>query len=177
MKSKKERSVGSLERSEKPTFTSREIVRDVNFLLPSKRVEGQKLINDFLDSEKVYCNILGCLKWEYNVKLARLANQNKFEMTRKEVDEIFLRIPELLKFHNKFFQDLKRGSNIGRMFVRLFKFFEGYAEYMKDCQQTVNKMRKYVRDPNLIRYMDSISANSTRPNDDMVNLMLAPLDR
>merc|ERR1719320_745999 len=177
MKSKKERSVGSLERSEKPTFTSREIVRDVNFLLPSKRVEGQKLINNFLDREMIYCNILNCLKYEYYVKLARFANHNKFEMSRKEVEEIFLRIPDLWKFHDKFFQDLRRGSNIGRMFVRLFKFFEGYAEYMKDCQQTVNKFRNYIRDDELFRHLSIISAESTRQGEDMVNLMLAPLDR
>jgi len=177
MKSKKERQAGSSDRPEKDTFTKRETVQDVNFLLPIRRSEGTQLINDFLDSEKVYCSILNCLNREYNVKLASYASQNKFEMSRKEVEEIFLRVPDLLKFHNKFFLDLKRGGNIGRMFVRLFKFFEGYAEYMKDCQQTVNKMRKYVRDHHLARYMELISVSSSRPNDDMVNLLLTPLSR
>jgi len=177
MESKEERRTGSSERPETTTFNSRFTVWDVNYLLPSKRVEGLQLIKKLLDSEKVYCSILNCLKEEYNVKLVRCANLNKFEMTRKEVDEIFLRIPQLLMFHNKFFEDLKRGFDIGQMFVQRFKFFEGYAEYMKNCQQTVNKMRKYVRDPNLTRYMDSISAISAWPNDDMVNLILIPLKR
>jgi len=176
MKSNKERSTGKSDRPEKSSFTTRDTVQDVNFLLPSKRAVGQKLINNFLDREMVYCNILNCLKWEYYVKLARFANQNKFEMSKKEVDEMFLRIPDLLKFHKKFFQDLKRGSNIGRMFVRLFKFFEGYAEYMKDCQQTVNKMRKYIRDTQLFSHMALIRHNSAQ-DDDMITLILTPLER
>merc|ERR1719233_315694 len=90
---------------------------------------------------------------------------------------MFFRIPDLLKFHNGFFLDLKRGSNIGRIFVKLFKFFEGYAEYMKDCQLTVNKMRKYMQDAKLHECIISISMSSTRKNDDMVDLLLYPLER
>jgi len=146
-------------------------------LIPSKQQEGEKLINEFLDCEKAYCEILECLQKEYHVQLAKQADRNKFQMSRKEIDEIFLRIPELLKFHTGFFLDLKRGSHIGRMFVQLFKFFEGYAEYMKDCQQTVNKMRKHIRDTALYSSLLNIGERSRRQNDDMVDLLLTPLER
>jgi len=166
------------ERPEKSaSLSSRSQNRDVTFLLPSKQAAGIALINSFLDAEKTYCNILQCLEKEYHSKLARYAYLNKFQMSRKEVEEIFLRIPDLLKFHSGFFLDLKRGSNIGRIFVQLFKFFEGYAEYMKDCQQTVNKMRKYIQDTRLQTCMLKIGEDSTRRNDDMVDLLLYPLDR
>jgi len=166
------------ERPEKPaSFSSRSQNLDVTFLLPSKQAAGTALIKSFLDAEKTYCNILQCLEKEYHSKLARYAYLNKFQMSRKEVEEIFLRIPDLLKFHNGFLLDLKRGSNIGRIFVQLFKFFEGYSEYMKDCQQTVNKMRKYIQDPRLQACMLKIGEDSTRRSDDMVDLLLYPLDR
>jgi len=169
------------ERPEKPSsFSNRSQIQDVTFLLPSKQPAGTALINSFLDAEKTYCNILQCLEKEYHSELARYAYQNKFQMSRKEVEEIFTRIPELLKFHNGFFLDLKRGSNIGRIFVQQFKFFEGYAEYMKDCQQTVNKMRKYIQDSRLQTCIQKISKESVRRmwrNDDMVDLLLYPLDR
>jgi len=166
------------ERPEKSaSLSSRSQNRDVTFLLPSKQAAGIALINSFLDAEKTYCNILQCLEKEYHSKLARYAYLNRFQMSRKEVEEIFLRIPDLLKFHSGFFLDLKRGSNIGRIFVQLFKFFEGYAEYMKDCQQTVNKMRKYIQDHRLQTCMLKICEDSERRNDDMVDLLLYPLDR
>jgi len=165
------------ERPEKPASLPSRSQNDVTFLLPSKQTAGAQLINQFLDAEKTYCNILQCLEKEYHSKLARYAYLNRFQMSRKEVEEIFLRIPDLLKFHSGFFLDLKRGSNIGRIFVQLFKFFEGYAEYMKDCQQTVNKMRKYIQDTRLQTCMLKIGEDSTRRNDDMVDLLLYPLDR
>jgi len=165
--------------SERPerSFAGRKLVQDVGYLVPRKQVAGQNLINDFLDREKQYCIILECLQKEYYQSLARYADQGKFDMTRKEIDAIFIRIPELLKFHKGFFLDLKRGSNIGRMFVRLFKFFEGYSEYMKDCQKTVNKMRSHVRDARLIFCLTLLSKRSIRQNEDMIDLLLYPLER
>jgi len=166
------------DRPEKSTsFSGRNKVQDVTFLLPSKQVEGTKVINEFLDHEKAYCNILECLQKEYYSQLVRYAEQGKFHMSKKEVEEIFIRIPDLLKFHKGFLLDLGRGSNIGRMFVKLFKFFEGYADYMKDCQQTVNKMRKYIQDTRLYSCLVIIGEQSARPNDDMVDLILTPLNR
>jgi len=159
------------------SFSSRKQVQDVGFLVPAKQPEGEKLINDFLDTENAYCSILQCLTIEYYDVLARCANRGRFDMSKKELDEIFARIPGLLKFHNDFFLDIKRGSHIGRMFVRLFKFFEGYAGYMKDCQKAVYKMRKFIRDTRLQGCLVHISKKSIRPNEDMVDLLLTPLER
>jgi len=177
-KESREEPIKNRERPEKPTsFSARKQSQDVCYLMPSKQTEGEKLINEFLDCEKAYCQILECLEKEYHVQLSRLAIRNKFQISRREIDEMFCRIPELLKFHNGFFLDLKRGSSIGKMFVQLFKFFEGYAEYMKDCQLTVNKMRKYIRDSALCTTIALISEHSKLKNDDMVDLLLTPLER
>merc|ERR1719420_1497766 len=73
--------------------------------------------------------------------------------------------------------DLNRGANIGKLFVKLFSFFKGYVEYMKDCTQTIEKMREYTRDKNLHKQLTKIRASSIRPKDDMVDLLLVPLDR
>jgi len=169
----------SRDRPEKPSpsFSGGKKFQDLTFLIPSRLPEATKGIKEFLDHENAYCNILECLQKEYYVQLRRSADQGKFQMSRKEVEEIFLRIPDLLKFHKAFVVDLKRGSNIGQMFVQLFRFFEGYAEYMKDCQQTVNKMRKYIQDARLYTCLVKIGERSTRPNDDMVDLILTPLNR
>jgi len=169
---------GKFDRPEKPTsFSGRKQVHDVGYLEPAKQPEGEKLINDFLDSESSYCAILQCLKKDYYDGLARYANRGRFDMSRREVDEIFVRIPDLLKFHKDFFLDLKRGSHIGRMFVRLFKFFEGYADYMTNCQKSVNKMRKHIRDPRLHGCLLQISCKAIRQNEDMMDLLLTPLER
>jgi len=169
--------IGKSDRPEKPTsFSGRKQVQDVGYLQPAKQPEGVKLINDFLDSENAYCGILQSLKTDYYDVLARYANRGRFDMSRREVDEIFVRIPDLLKFHQDFFSDIKRGSHIGRMFVRLFKFFEGYAGYMTDCQKSVHKMRKYIRDPRLHGCLLQISGKS-RQNEEMMDLLLTPLER
>merc|ERR1719204_3065974 len=87
---------GTYERPE-ITFAERKIVQDVGYLVPRKQAEGENLINEFLDKEKQYCTILECLHSEYYISLVRYADQGKFEMTRKEIDQIFVRIPDLLK--------------------------------------------------------------------------------
>jgi len=167
-----------LERPEKATtFSSRTNYPNISFLEVNLQPAGKKVIDQFLDKEKTYCQILSCLTREYYVHLIRYANEAQFKMSTMEIKAIFMRIPELLNFHSRFLMDLKRGSNIGRMFVKFFKFFEGYAEYMKDCQQTVNKFRKYIRDERLDTCVVKISEQSSRPNDDLVDLLLRPLDR
>jgi len=98
-------------------------------------------------------------------------------MTRKEVDEIFIQIPTLIYFHKGFLLDLQRGSNIGKLFVRHFKVFEGYAQYMQNCQQTVLNMRKYIRDSRLHICLALISEQSKRKGHDLIDLLLTPLDR
>jgi len=179
-KSKKERVIwsnGSSERAEKSTGPANAPFWDLSLLLPSKRAAGHRLINGFLDHEKIYISTLECLQKEYYEHIARFADHGKFQMSRKEVDEIFKRIPDMLRFHKGFFWDLQRGSNIGRMFVQQFKFFEGYAEYMKDIQRTLNKMQMYIRDNKLSICLALVSERSSRQNVDMIDLLLTPLER
>jgi len=106
-----------------------------------------------------------------------MAQDRRFQMTRTEVDEIFLGIPRLVKFHRTFYHDLSQGSNIGRMFVRLIDYFKGYTEYMKNCAKTIQKMRDYIEDKIFWTCLKEIRASSRRRKDDMIDLLLAPLDR
>jgi len=166
------------DRPEKVTTDAIKLKDDAMFfLLPNKRVAGLELLKDFLTTERNYCVILDCLKDDYHKTLAQLADQKRFLMTRKEVDEVFRRIPDLLRFHQTFYSDMKEGVNIGRKFVRLLHFFKGYAEYMKDCTLTIQKMRQYTRDKRLIKCLRQIKITSSRKKDDMVDLLLVPLDR
>merc|ERR550534_1294687 len=48
---------------------------------------------------------------------------------------------------------------------------------MKDCQQSVNKMRKYIRDSQLFSHLSLISQQSGIHHEDMITLILAPLER
>jgi len=157
-------------------FSRRMPYHDVSFLMPNMQAEGTKLINKFLDQEIAYCNILEVLKNDYHEKLANYADQEKIRMSRSEVEEIFQHIPDLLKFHWEFFFDIKRWSNIGRMFVR-FEFFANYAKYIKNCQQTLRKMRLHIQDVQLSECLALISNGSIMPNDGLVDLLLTPLDR
>jgi len=152
--------------------------RTLTFLLKENQAEGEKLFLDFLKNENNYCSILECLHSEYHDTLMRMAGQRKIEMTKKEVDEIFTPIPNLLKFHrNTFFAHLSQGADIAKTFLRFFKVFAGYVEYMKECTQTVKKMRLYSGDKKLWKLMQRIKRRSKRESDDMVDLLLAPLDR
>jgi len=166
------------DRPEVPTsFAVRNPAREVNFLFPSKRAKGQQLINKFLDSEKTYCAILECLNQDYYPELAKLSGNGQFQMTSREVEEIFRQIPELLKLHKEFFKSIKLGSSIGGVFLQFFKSFEGYASYLRDCQQTVNKMRRYIRDTQFFTCLTHLSATATWRKEDMVDLLLTPLER
>merc|ERR1719513_322286 len=46
-----------------------------------------------------------------------------------------------------------------------------------DCQKTVYKMRKFIRDPRLQGCLAQISERSTIPNKEMMDLLLTPLER
>jgi hypothetical protein len=166
------------ERPEKVTTEYKKRGDDaLSFLVPNKRSEGRELIKDLLNTEWNYCVVLWCLQNEYHSELVQQADQKKFSMTREEVDEIFRRTPELLRFHKAFYADVKKGGNIGRMFVRLLDFFKGYADYMKECTSTIRKMRDHTTDKRLWRSLKQIKLKSSRRQDDMVNLLLVPLDR
>jgi len=106
-----------------------------------------------------------------------MAGRNEFNMTARELKTIFYRIPTLYKFHENFYKKLNKGLNIGWMFVELFQFFNMYVEYMKDCISTVNTIRNYILDVNLHECLNKIRKSSDFPEEDMIDLLLIPLDR
>jgi len=170
-------SPSNAERPEKSIAPQAKKSNVLGFLLPHKQEGGRKLIKEFLTNEWNYCIVLECLKNEYHAELAKMAGERKLRMARTEVDNMFRHIPKLLKFHRTFYRDLSQGSSIGRMFVRLFDFFKGYGEYMKDCAATIKKMREYTRDMRLHNTLKEIKSRSRRTKDDMTDLLLVPLDR
>jgi len=149
----------------------------VLLLRTEKQEEGRKLLRQFFKGEFFYCTILECLQKEYYEDLSLMAGGNEFNMTSDEVEQIFRHIPTLCKFHKLFYNDIYKGSNIGWMFVRHFNFFSMYVEYMKDCTFTVNKIREYILNDSLHRVLSNIRKRSKRRKDDMVDLLLVPLDR
>jgi len=150
----------------------------MSFLLEEKKGPGGKLFLDFLENELNYCRVLECLCNEYSPALRQMANEGKFAMTQEEVDEIFNRVPDLLDFHKKnFYSNLIKGTDISKTFLRYFKTFGDYVEYMKECTATIKTMRQYTGDKKLHKVLEQIKRKSTRPNDDMIDLLLVPLDR
>jgi len=151
--------------------------RSLSCLKPEKQVVGDVLFKEFLRTELDYCKLLECLWNDYYPKLSQHAVQGKIDMTRNEVELLFEHVPTLLKFHRSFYIDLNKGSDIGRHFVRLFEFFKGYIDYMKNCSSTVDKMRRYTRDKRLFKCLEQAREASICKNWDMTDLMLFPLDR
>jgi len=153
------------------------ITSTIRFLLSDKQEEGKTLLQQFLKAEFFYCTILECLKKEYYNELAKIAGGTEFNMTSKEVHEIFRCIPTLFKFHKRFYSDLNNGSNIGWMFIRLHNYFKLYVEYMKDCRLAVNTIRGHILDDSLHKVLSKIRKTSKRRKDDMMDLLIVPLDR
>jgi len=149
----------------------------VELLRTEKQEEGKKLLRKFFKGEFFYCTILECLQKEYYEDLSLIAGGNEFNMTSMEVEQIFRCIPTLYKFHKLFYNDLFKGSNIGWMFVRHCNFLNMYIQYLEDCTFTVNKMREYILDDSLQKVLSNIRKSSKRRKDDMVDLLLVPLDR
>jgi len=150
----------------------------LTFLQKERRVEGKRLILDFLKTEYNYVKVLECLKDDYHRDLSKLSEIGKVILTKTELNQIFNRIPELLNFHKAFFQNVSnQQNNIGQIFVRVFNHFRGYIEYTKDCTAMIITMRKHIHDKKLQRVLDEIREKSRRINDEMVDLLLAPLDR
>jgi len=166
-----------LEQSDGSEFFSTCNAMDLSFLRTSKQRNGQQLVADFLKSEEVYCSILETLMRNYYPLLARFASQRKLQISRNEVDEIFHRIPALVRFHKGFLLDLKRGFSISRLFLRMFNFFEGYTAYIRECDQMVGKMREHIGDTRLYFCLLLVRQHSALPNKDMMDLLLTPLER
>jgi len=148
------------------------------FLLDGKKIEGQQLLRKFLESEVNYYNVLECLHLEYYVPLVEMASENKFKMTDNEVEEIYSSLPGLLSFHkNTFYTNLNNGMDIAKTFLRNFKNFETYLKYMERCSSAVDKMREYVTDKKLHKCLSAIKSKSKCPEDEMIDLILEPLNR
>jgi len=151
---------------------------DPTFLLQEKRRVGGRLIEEFFRTEKNYLGVLTCLQEEYYKELCLLADSRKIVFTRAELKEIFYRVPDLLDFHRAFLKKLSKDKNrIAEVFVRVFSQFKQYVDYMKDCTKMVVKMRTHIHDKKLHRSLETIREKSKRKNDDMVDLLLVPLDR
>jgi len=150
-----------------------------SFLLPNKRVQGEILISSFLRTEKNYCNVIKCLIEEYYTCLCEMADKKKITMSRTELESIFQRLLYLGKFHQSFFNGIShREANFGKLFVWNFATFRDYyIEYTKDCNSTTKKMREYIHDKKLSKALDQIRVASRMPNDDMMDLLLLPMDR
>jgi len=150
----------------------------MSFLSESKRSSGQKLFKNFMKDEEEYCNVLKCLCDEYCKSLIQMSADRKFRMKYHEIEKIFERVQKLYNFHNyAFYNQLIRDTNVMKTFLRFFKVFGGYVEYMKECVSTVKKMRQYIWDKNLHSCLMEIKQKSKLPNHDMIDLLLSPLDR
>lgn len=149
----------------------------LSYLLPHRQAEGVALFKSFLAAEREYCTILECLQNEWYPELTVMADGWRFDMTRKEVNLIFERIPEMLRFHKVFYEDLNNGFSIGGMFVGLLNFFKSYADYLRGCLETTLTMRAHVHDKRLYSCMAKVKKQSSRKWDDLSDLLLVPLGR
>jgi len=154
-------------------------IKIFSILMPSKQAVGQQLISSFLVYEKEYCSILECLKDDYYPTISKKADQGKFQITRNGVDDIFRPVDRLLKLHRSFYSGLYLGSSIKKASFSISKssFFYVYTRYIRNCMHTVNSMRGYCRDNKLQKCLSKIRQKSRRRKDDMVDLLLKPLDR
>lgn len=166
------------ERSVEGSESKKQKIYSMSFLLEEKKVQGQKLFQGFLANELNYCKVLECLCTEYYPALRQMSNEVNFQMTLEEIDKIFDHIPSLLKFHkDTFYSNLHEGADISKTFLRCFKMFGQYVGYMKECDSTIRTMRQYAADRKLHKVLEQIKEKSTRPKDDMIDLILLPLDR
>jgi len=167
---------GSSESSINTHVNRENLKRAITVLVHSRRADGYRLLTDFLENEKSYSLILECLE-NYYTDLCSLAGKRKFQMTRNEIKEIFSRIPYLVRFHKTFCKELQNACNIGRFFLRYFSGFKVYAEYMKDCKLTVDIIRRHILDDKLHKLLVEMRQGSRFKRDNMVDLLLVPLDR
>jgi len=137
----------------------------------------QRLINDFLNSEKKYCDILSCLWNDYYMELSEMSIRRKIQMSQEKAEIMFQSIPEFLNFHTAFWKDLNEGADIGRMFVRLLHFFKSYPKYMKSLTVSIKELGTYAGDKLLCKCLKQIRKGSKFRPYDLVGLLQVPLDR
>jgi len=148
-----------------------------SYLVPTQKAGGERLIIDFLVREKGYCSVLECLKDDWLKELLKKAKQATINLNPKELKELFSRIPKLCHFHKSFYSDLMLGTNIGRLFIRRFSFFKAYSFYIKDLACIIEMLRKHIFDKQLHKYFGSIRRHSRMANNDLTDLLLAPIHR
>jgi len=166
--------------TERPEVTVGVRDKDLSYatcLLPNKRDAGKRLINDFINSEVKYCNLLGKLWSDYCVKLIDMALRHKLQMSPQKSKNLFKQIPHLLKFHNAFHKDLIRETDIGHLFFRSVWFFKGYMDYTKSIHSVIKQLGEYAGDEILQKSLSDISKNSKCSPSDLVGLLMVPLDR
>jgi len=146
-------------------------------LHPSNREAGIKVINEFLLTELNYWEILQCLWDKYHVELTAMASRGEIQITDVEINKMFDHIPNLLRFHRTFYFDIKGGYNIAWMFVHLMHFFKLYINYVNGCRAMLKTMLRHAQDKKLLSSLKRIRLQSKRKKDDMVDLLLLPLDR
>jgi len=162
-----ERSVG-IQKTKKPNMPS---------FLSHKKTYGETFLSRFLNSEKKYCELLSCLWNQYYMVLTDIAYLDEIKITPKTLREIFLRTSILLNFHKKFYKDLMEGAEIGRMFVRLFVFFKGYLEYMKNLTSAIERLGKHLGDQSFRKCLGKIRKNTKFQKYHLIDLLVFPLDR
>jgi len=153
------------------------LYNSLSYLLPERISAGVSLTQFFLTSEWEYLADLQCLRDEYYPEMVKWADENRFDMTRKEVETIFKRIPEFLRFHIVFHTDLKSGSSVGPLFVGHVNFFKVYASYMSNCLYSTQTFGRYVHDERLNKCLKQIRDRSSRKWKDLFDLLLLPLSR
>jgi len=140
-------------------------------LIPIQRSLGHEVLKEFILAEKAYCSSLECLEYYYKELTVGVAN-SKFAMARKEIDQIFQNIPELLKRHSEFNSELTMCGKLGQV-----AFFHIYNDYMNDCLFMLKTMREYTHDTKLYKFLEQTKKRSTHESDDLVDLLLLPLAR
>jgi len=153
------------------------LYNSLSYLLPERISAGVSLTQFFLTSEWEYLADLQCLRDEYYPEMVKWADENRFDMTRKEVETIFKRIPEFLRFHIVFHTDLKSGCSVAPLFVGHVNFFKVYAAYMSDCLYSTQTFGRYVNDKRLNKCLKQIKDRSIRKFKSLFDLLLLPLSR
>jgi len=148
-----------------------------SYLESSRKVDGERLINDFLVREKGYCSVLECLNDEYLQGLLWQAKQGNFCLAYEDIQKMFSKIPQLLNFHQSFNKDLMLGLNIGRLFIRRLRFFKGYGEYIKDVASIIDMLGEHIFDKKLQKCFESIRRRSRLSKNDLADLLLTPIAR
>jgi len=150
---------------------------NLSFIRSNYRKEVTEVIDILLYNERSYCEILNCLWNEYRLDLLELSKKRKIQISPMEVDELFARIPKMVKFHQGFREDVRQGKSIWRIFVEEHSFLGVYADYLRDCWRIVKLMRKYIDDSRLLFNISLVRKRLGLQHQDMMSMLFTPLNR